>query len=187
MMNPYPNMMGGFIQQKSPQQMQNEYNQAMQQYQNLYGQYNQSQQLPNNISQNSNIQNIGLTTSGLFRSVSGADEVTESPTALDGSATLFFDFANKVFWSKKYVSGRHEIQAYEFKAINSIVDNKKVVDDEIDLEKELINLEPIKTITDERLDRIEKMIESLISKKISNTSIKSKKNIDKKENIINEI
>lgn len=149
--NPYANPYG--MQQKSPQQMQEEYQALMAQYTNMF-----NQQQPQQNKQ----QNPAVSEKGQFVKVANFEEVSEYPTSLDGTATLFFDFKNKVFWSKKFLNGGHSIQAFTFQPVNSTENTKSKDDEEIDYTKELEN---IKDPTTERLDKLEKMIESLASKK----------------------
>lgn len=108
----YPNMLGnsGF---KTPEQLQMEYNNLMQQYQGAFNRNNPMFSYPQ-----TNMQTPALSNKGTYQYVKDIKEVENTPVALDGSASLFFDFDNGVFWSKKYENGQHKIQTFIFKAYN---------------------------------------------------------------------
>ena len=44
-------------------------------------------------------------TNGTYTKVTSYNDVENTPTPTDGTATLFFDFEHGVFWSKKFVNG----------------------------------------------------------------------------------
>lgn len=122
--------------QKSPEQMQQEINQLMGQYQNMFGQ----------VQQPAKPQSMGER--GEFVKVSDfSSEVEDAPTRLDGTPTLFFDFSNRVFWSKKFSNGGHSIQAFKFEPVNTpepskatdAIDYTKVFDDMPDPTEERFN------------------------------------------------
>lgn len=141
------------VQPKSPQQLMDEYANTMAQYQAMMsGQAKQPPIMP---------QNTSVSERGQFVKVASFEEVKDYPTSLDGTATLFFDFEHRVFWSKKFLNGSHAIQAFKFEPINS-AETSTAKEEEVDYTKEL---EAIPDPTTERLDKLEKMIESLIVKK----------------------
>ena len=104
---------------KTPEQLAQEYQQIMQNYQNLYRNLNPNMSM--NPMQN-NFQSPAsqsVSTNGDYRAVKNFSEVEQAPTRLDGTASLFFDFDNMVFWSKKFINGQHMIQPYKFMALNN--------------------------------------------------------------------
>jgi hypothetical protein len=101
---------------KTPEQLSQEYAAMMQQYQTMYRNLNP---VPNNIYNNQTVQQNAVSTAGDYRIVDKYEEVENTPTRLDGTASLFFDFDNMVFWSKKFVNGQHAIQSYKFMPINN--------------------------------------------------------------------
>ena len=110
---------------KTPEQINQEYNQIMQQYQNMYRNINPAITPNNNFNPNytppTTTQNA-VSVAGDYRIVEKYSEVENTPTRLDGTASLFFDFDNMVFWSKKFVNGQHAIQSYKFMPINNNTD-----------------------------------------------------------------
>ena len=107
------------IPMKTPQQLQQEYSNLMQQYQNIYN----SQYTPANVNNmqmqpNTNLGNTSPSIQGAYTKVSGYSEVENAPTPTDGTATLFFDFEHGVFWSKKFANGQHTIQSFTFRPLN---------------------------------------------------------------------
>jgi len=103
-------------QPQMPQNPQALIDMIKQNYTPQYNQYMQQMQQQAPPQQNTN----GKSMSGAYFSVSNYSEVEQSSTPIDGTASLFFDFSNGTFWSKKFVNGRHEIQAYYFKPIVSV-------------------------------------------------------------------
>ena len=175
------------IPMKTPQQLQQEYSNLMQQYQSLYNaQYPNTNM--NNIMQNSNIVNNGSNPSvqGSYTKVSGYSEVENAPTPTDGTATLFFDFEHGVFWSKKFSNGQHIIQSFAFRPLNQNGDVANVIkEQEPIITKEETMQEPEKQTPKidlnqlyERLDKIENKLSKISSKqnsdKIQSTTTKQK-------------
>jgi hypothetical protein len=101
---------------KTPEQINQEYASMMQQYQNMYRNINP---MPNTMYNNPPAQQNAVSTAGDYKIVNKYEEVENTPTRLDGTASLFFDFDNMVFWSKKFVNGQHAVQAYKFMPINN--------------------------------------------------------------------
>lgn len=132
--------------QKPPEQMQQEINQLMGQYQNMFGQAGQPTSKPQAVGER-----------GEFVKVSSFEEVEEYPTRLDGTATLFFDFKNRVFWSKKFSNGGHSIQAFKFEPVNNAEPLK--TEEEIDYTK---MLDDVPDPNEERFSRIESILEQLL-------------------------
>lgn len=116
----------GYPGMKSPEQFAQEYNSALTAYQNLYKNLNYMNpyaQMPGQMaapqSQVNNPVGNSVSTQGDYKIVSKYEEVANTPTRLDGTASLFFDFDHMIFWSKKFVNGQHSIQAYGFSPINN--------------------------------------------------------------------
>lgn len=114
-MYPYGNQQSfGF---KSPEQYQQEYQQIMQNYQNMYNRVapNQGQPQANQASQVASSPLAG----GEYKYITKPEDVETYPTRVDGTATLLIDFDNGVFWSKKFENGQHSIQTYKFFPMNT--------------------------------------------------------------------
>lgn len=109
--NPY-----NIIPTKTPQQLQNEYSNLLQQYQGMYNNLNGINN-QNNIPNSTPSVNVP-STNGTYTKVSSYNEVENYPTPTDGTATLFFDFEHGVFWSKKFSNGQHIIQSFAFRPLN---------------------------------------------------------------------
>lgn len=103
----YPNYNRVFP--KTPEQLQNEMQASIEQYQNMFQAYQNPPQA----------QRQQARRGGEYFEVCDAHEMEESPTRLDGTPALFFDFKNRIFWAKKYVNGAHSIQTYRFEPILS--------------------------------------------------------------------
>ena len=153
---PYNNFNMGM---KTPEQLAQEYNNLMQNYQNIY---NANQMLQKtNIAPAMNAPamptNQVVSNTGDYKTVEKFADVETSPTRLDGTATLFFDFNNMVFWSKKFINGQHTIQAYKFCPINKepidTVEDKPADTHNEKMDSELSDT--LKTII-ERLNNLEK-------------------------------
>lgn len=165
------NMFGNYSFGRTPQQLQQEYSNLMQQYQNLYGANNQQNQ---SLNISSNIPS----TNGTYTKVSSYNEVENFPTSTDGTATLFFDFEHGVFWSKKFVNGQHTIQAFTFRPLNQNADAQKTetnIVKEVAREQTEMVTEPSKEdiYYNELSERLEKL-ETKVSK-LSNTQSRSNK------------
>lgn len=133
---------------KSPEQLQAEYNQAMQQYQAMYKNLaNPPSQLglqqpgfpqQQSFQQQSQPQqqaNSSVSTIGSYQVVNSYKEVEDTPVSFDGSATLFFDFNNMIFWSKKFVDGQGRIQAFRFTPLN-VVSNDDTKQETVEKQEE---------------------------------------------------
>ncbi|MEG2924495.1 MAG: hypothetical protein RR848_08495 [Oscillospiraceae bacterium] len=153
------------MQQKSPQQMQEELNQLMAQYSNMFN------AVPNGQPQKA----AAVGDKGEFVKVANFQEVEEYPTRLDGTATLLFDFNNRVFWSKKFANGGHSIQAFKFEPVNNAEPVKS--DTETDYTK---ILEDMPDATEERFSKLENSISEL-SKLLKTSKEKPKKEMPKDE------
>ena len=146
--NPYAAM--GFP-AKTPEQLAQEYNSLLTNYQNVYRNMQPMAAVP---SQTPNVN--AVSNAGDYRLVNKYDEVINTPTRLDGTASLFFDFDNMVFWSKKFVNGQHTIQAYKFMPINNSPEQTDTVENKSDDSKSN-ELDILSTIVD-RLDKLEQRI-----------------------------
>lgn len=124
MANGYPMMNYGRPYPKTPEQLQNEMQTTIDQYQNMFQSYQMAPQT----------QHPPARRGGEYFEVADAHEMEEAPTRLDGTAALFFDFKNRVFWSKKYVNGGHSIQTYRFEPILS---SSLTAEEDVDYTKEL--------------------------------------------------
>lgn len=154
------------IPMKSPQQLQQEYSNLMQQYQNIY-----NTQYQNNMpiqSPNSGQVSSSPSISGSYTKVSNYSEVENAPTPTDGTANLFFDFEHGVFWSKKFANGQHTIQSFTFRPLNQNGDVTPSKESEQAPVKEDNNIiqEPVFKEIDlsgvyERLDKIENKLSKL--------------------------
>lgn len=134
--------------------MQNEFNSLMAQYQTLSAN--------NTMLTQPGKGSTAVSEKGEFIKVKNFDEVKDYPTRLDGTATLFFDFENKVFWSKKFINGGHAIQAFKFDPINNAETPKEEPANEIDYTDLFEN---VSDATEERFTKIESMLADLLNKK----------------------
>lgn len=83
----------------------------------LYAQYKQMEaQLAQQ--QQFDFSNPAMSQRGLFMQVKDYKEVDNYPVPTDGTPTLFFDFANMVFYSKKFANGQSCIQGFVFAPMN---------------------------------------------------------------------
>lgn len=97
---------------KSPEQIQQEINQLMQQYNSMY------QNMSNRMQTNEPAQIVNDTFAnrrrGEYSEVHDPSEVEQASVPMDGTPRLFFDFKNKRFWAKKYENGQTYITPYSF-------------------------------------------------------------------------
>ena len=100
-------------QPKSPQQLQQELQQEMAKYQQMYGLQQQYQPQPQQA-----------TNGGRYIYVNSYDEVVNAPTSTDGNSTLFVYLEKGLMWSKKFQEGQHFIQAFTFAPLNSVGEPK---------------------------------------------------------------
>lgn len=81
--------------------------------------YQQYQQLQQNNPYNPNTQpNNAVNNRGDYITVKDYQQVETTPARTDGVATLFFDFDNKIFYSKKLLNGKPSIQTFTFDFLN---------------------------------------------------------------------
>ena len=92
---------------QNPQYYQNQFDNVMNQYKNIYNQT----QIPN-------VQNGFV---GQY--VSTYEEVEKAQVSMNGTPTMFV--ADGVFWIKKFVNGQPYISAYKFEAINNVGEPKQ--------------------------------------------------------------
>ena len=162
---------------KTPEQLNQEYAQLMQQYQNMYRAVNM-QGPPQMQMQNLSNQSA-VSTSGDYKIVEKYADVENTPTRLDGTASLFFDFTNMVFWSKKFINGQHAIQAYKFMPINTTGDNPENKSEPVKQESTAADNSLLESILD-RLTALEESLQNKSTKDeiISNKQITKKSIID---------
>ena len=69
--------------------------------------------------QNSQIvPNNAISVVGTYQYVNDYNDVANAPVPVDGTAKLFINFNQKIMWAKKFVDGKHNIQAYMFDVYN---------------------------------------------------------------------
>ena len=88
---------------KSPEQIQQEMNQLMQQYNSMY--QNMSNRMPMNEPAQIVNDTFANRRRGEYSEVHDPSEVEQASVPMDGTPRLFFDFKNKRFWAKKYEYG----------------------------------------------------------------------------------
>ena len=103
--NPYNQYNGNF----NSNEIQNRINQLQQ----MLGQIQNTQQIPQNNSQFDK---------GIYVYVKDYQDVVNYPTSADGKATIFI--GNGIMWSKKIMDGKNCIQAYSFAPINDTQTNQ---------------------------------------------------------------
>lgn len=135
---------------RSPEQIQAEYNQIMNNYRNIYDRASQLQGLNYNLPQN--IPAPTIQNGGDYRYVNSYEDVVNASTRLDGTATLFVNFANGIIWSKKFVNGTHEIQTFKFYPLVNTETKENEQKDEQVLQVGKTELDDIYA----RLDKLEK-------------------------------
>lgn len=114
--------------------------QALQNFQNLLGQYQQMQQP---------IQSTSMSNQGRWVYVNDYNDVVSYPTPSDGNAMLFVNLDRGLLWSKKFVNGSNSIQTFTIQPYNTVaaepvVEQPREESRAVDIEKIL-----------ERLDRLE--------------------------------
>lgn len=130
----------------SPQQYADEFGRLMQSYNNVYNQYNPAYTpAPAPVPTPP-----PAPTGGEWRYVKSLEEVENTPTRVDGTATLLVDFSNGVFWSKKFNNGQHIIQAYKFMPLNTSKEDIPPAE-----EKKLVDNNDVLASIIKRLDNIE--------------------------------
>lgn len=171
MYNPGMNNRCGMM--KSPEQIQQEMNNLMQQYNNMYRNMNMAPQM------NTPAQIVSDTFAsrrkGEYSEVLDPSEVESASVPMDGTPRLFFDFKNKRFWSKKYENGQTYVTPYSFMSLMQTSSENTVSfaasESNIDYTKELATQnEPQEENTDDRLNRLEQMMAALLERVTSNES-----------------
>lgn len=149
MANGYPIPNYGRPYPKTPEQIQNEMQASLDQYQNMFQSYQMTQPQVRQQSRRG----------GEYYEVVDVHDMEEAPTRLDGTPALFFDFKNRVFWSKKYVNGAHSIQTYRFEPILS---SSEVAEEPRDYTKEL-DEKPIENNSDS-ISEIKELLLKLVER-----------------------
>lgn len=92
---------------QNPQYYQNQFDNVMNQYRNIYNQA----QMP-------------MTQNGFVgQYINSYEEVEKAQVSMNGTPTMFV--GNGVFWIKKFVNGQPYISAYKFEAINNVGEPKQ--------------------------------------------------------------
>lgn len=157
---------------KSPEQIQQEMNQLIQQYNNMY-------QNMNNRPMTEPAQIVNDTFAnrrrGEYSEVHDPSEVEQASVPMDGTPRLFFDFKNKRFWAKKYENGQTYITPYSFGSLmqnsSDAVSFNPSSESSVDYTKELSTQnEPKEESSDARLDRLEAMMSQILERMTLNES-----------------
>lgn len=158
---------------KSPEQIQQEINQLMQQYNSMY------QSMSNRVPMNEPAQIVNDTFAnrrrGEYSEVHDPSEVEQASVPMDGTPRLFFDFKNKRFWAKKYENGQTYITPYSFGSLmqnsSDAVSFTPSSESSVDYTKELSTQnEPKEESSDARLDRLEAMMGQILERMTLNES-----------------
>ena len=139
--NPYNNF--GY-QMQDPNQLRQQVEQSLNQYQNLY---NKNQNLQNMNSKRFN---------GMY--VDSEQEVLNAQVPADGTPMLFV--GNGVMWSKKFVNGQPYISTFSFSPINNVGEPKGINNQEYNknaLNNEKMALNQVL----EQLDKIEQRLNAM--------------------------
>lgn len=137
----YPN-----YNQFSPQYFQQQFDNAMNQYKNVY-----NQQM--NTTTNGNSGFVG-------QYVNSYDEVEKAQVPMNGMPTMFV--GDGIFWIKKFVNGQPYISAYKFESINNVGqpqnDNQQSnqTNSELDIKTYLQAMEKGINNLNDRLEKLEK-------------------------------
>ena len=127
--------------QFNPQYYQQQFDNALNQYKNIYGQAN-------------NVQTQGF----IGQYINSYDEVERAQVSMNGVPTMFV--GNGVFWIKKFVNGQAYINAYKFEPVNNV---GEPANKEQNTETELIGL---MSSLEKRLIAIEKRLDESEGKKV---------------------
>lgn len=115
--------------------------QALQNFQNILGQYQQMQQP---------LQPAPMSNQGRWLYVNDYNDVISYPTPSDGNAMLFINLDKGLLWSKKFVNGSNSIQTFMIQPYNT-VSTEPIVQEQEQENKRSVDIEKIL----ERLDRLE--------------------------------
>ena len=132
--------------QFSPQYFQQQFDNAMNQYKNVY-----NQQM--NTTTNGNSGFVG-------QYVNSYDEVEKAQVPMNGMPTMFV--GDGIFWIKKFVNGQPYISAYKFESINNVGqpqnDNQQSnqTNSELDIKTYLQAMEKGINNLNDRLEKLEK-------------------------------
>lgn len=149
----YPN-----YNQFSPQYFQQQFDNAMSQYKNIY-----NQQM--NTTTNGNSGFVG-------QYVNSYDEVEKAQVPMNGMPTMFV--GDGIFWIKKFVNGQPYISAYKFESINNVGqpqnDNQQSnqTNSEPDIKTYLQAMEKGINNLNDRLEKLEKENKNEVYKQSNN-------------------
>lgn len=149
----YPN-----YNQFSPQYFQQQFDNAMNQYKNVY-----NQQM--NTTTNGNSGFVG-------QYVNSYDEVEKAQVPMNGMPTMFV--GDGIFWIKKFVNGQPYISAYKFESINNVGqpqnDNRQSnqTNSEPDIKTYLQAMEKGINNLNDRLEKLEKENKNGVYKQSNN-------------------
>lgn len=102
--------------------------------------------------------NAAMNNRGDYMRITDYKEVETAPARTDGIASLYFDFSNNLFYSKKLVNGKPSIQTFSFSVVNAVGDQPQTVaPTEHVAENEQNNSEPKPDKLNIILDYIEKL------------------------------
>lgn len=127
--------------------------------------YQQYQQLQQNNPYNPNTQpNNAVNNRGDYITVRDYQQVETTPARTDGVATLFFDFDNKIFYSKKLLNGKPSIQTFTFDFLNGSNSNDiKPVDQETTNPQDTPKIDYNEVLSElvNRFDKVERKLKKL--------------------------
>lgn len=151
---------------KSPEQIQNEINQLMRQYQSTYQTMMNTQVMIEPMQ--SGMTDTQGRRRGEFIEVLDPDEVEKAPVRMDGSPTLFICFKSGLFWAKKYVNGAAHVTPYSFSPLVTSGVAEQVQESVPDYTKELdLTSEQSADDTSDRLSRLEGMMAQMYERVMS--------------------
>ena len=126
----------------------------------IYNQYKQMQQQMQQPMQSN--ANPAMGQRGTFIEIKSYSEVENYPVPTNGIPVLFFDFANYVFYSKKFVNGQCSIQDFYFGPMNGKNTHAKEVSEPIP-ETEPAQ-DPVVTALFEKMEMLEKRFDEIRTK-----------------------
>lgn len=112
--NNYYNPYSYGFQMQDPNQLRQQVEQQLNNYQNAY---NKNQMLTNAIQNQNNNKFVGMY-------VENENDVLNAQIPADGTAMLFV--GNGIMWSKKFVNGQPYISTYRFEPINNVGEPKGI-------------------------------------------------------------
>lgn len=108
--------------------------------------------------------NPAINSRGVFVEVKDFKEVEMYPVSTDGTPTLFFNFDQMIFWSKKFVNGKNAIQTFYFAPLNGVQEATETPSETPDTPTEPKNTDGVLEAVLDKLEKLGKDVSSLKKK-----------------------